>query len=362
MAKLYVYGTQTNGNLGLTVGNDGTPVGLTQIGSDTDWESIAAAYYALAAVKGGKLYTCGASGFSYGLLGQGSDTGTQYEFSQVGVATDWKQVFGTQFEWTDFTATKIGGSLHRWGWNGYAGAATNTPTLEAGSGYSDVLGIANNGQVHLVFKENGEVHGYGDNFYGGLLGASSATEYNYPHVNLTGASHSYTRGYGDGGERNTFLLSGTDLYYVNAKDFNDAADTSQQLLLTNVAAISKQSFRFYWYLVKTDGTLWRVTSQYDNNNPTLDQVGSDTDWVECTTSGTDGANGCLASKTDGSLHIVHGGTGAKTEVVPAGDHTIVDFIWVTMAASSPTVAIAVLLSEAPAPGSFWTRFQGTEEI
>ena len=68
-----------------------------QIGTATDWKSVAGPVYVTAAINNsGQLWTCGRGG--YGGLGNGSNSNTSV-LGQVGSATDWKGVSAQSMAW-----------------------------------------------------------------------------------------------------------------------------------------------------------------------------------------------------------------------------------------------------------------------
>ena len=89
---LYVWGTNTAGSLGLSLGISNTDTNSiiintpTQIGSDTDWTCVSAGGAHSLAIRAGRLYSWGVNGT--GQLGQNNTTSLDVP-TQVGSDTNW---------------------------------------------------------------------------------------------------------------------------------------------------------------------------------------------------------------------------------------------------------------------------------
>jgi alpha-tubulin suppressor-like RCC1 family protein len=106
-----LWGWGANGSGGLGNGNNTSTSSSTQIGADTDWQSVSAGNEAGYGIKtNGKLYSWGNN--SYGQLGNGNTSNTNTP-AQVGSSSDWAKVFGGNFRAfgikTDGTLWAIGG-------------------------------------------------------------------------------------------------------------------------------------------------------------------------------------------------------------------------------------------------------------
>jgi len=173
--SMWAWGRNYFGQLG-----DGTNIDrfeIVQVGSATDWQSVAAGDNHVLAVKtDGSLWTWGNN--SYGQLGNGT-TNAENEPVRIGTATDWQTVDGDYY----FSlAIKTNGSLWGWGYNyNYQlGDGTQTQRLEPG-----LIGTATNWQslaTHsnhvLAVRTDGSLWAWGTN-YSGVFGdgtKDSATE------------------------------------------------------------------------------------------------------------------------------------------------------------------------------------------
>ena len=88
--KLYTWGDNTNGRLGLNDTDDRHVP--TQVGVDTDWSSVSTGFHHSLGIKeGGKLYAWGLN--ANGQLGL-NDTDDRHVPTQVGTDTDWSSVSG----------------------------------------------------------------------------------------------------------------------------------------------------------------------------------------------------------------------------------------------------------------------------
>lgn len=108
--KLFAWGNAEYGQLGDgTVDYDphSSPI---QVGSETDWDFVAAGYWCAFGIRAGKLFAWGANG--YGQLGLG-DTDPRSSPVQVGSETDWSYVSVGNLSCYGLRA----GKLFVWGWN-----------------------------------------------------------------------------------------------------------------------------------------------------------------------------------------------------------------------------------------------------
>lgn len=123
---LWAWGVNTGGALGLN--NIVHRSSSVQVGTLTNWQSVACEYYTVAAVKtNGTLWTWGYN--FYGQLGL-NDTADRSSPTQVGLLTDWKEVnSGTQAS----AGIKTNGTLWAWGRNNYGAIGNNEPTVDRSS-------------------------------------------------------------------------------------------------------------------------------------------------------------------------------------------------------------------------------------
>jgi alpha-tubulin suppressor-like RCC1 family protein len=143
-------------------GNYSSPV---QLGSDTDWSSIAGGSGFRAIKTNGTLWSVGAN--DYGECGLGTTSEFVSSWTQVGSLLDWAMVAligGTN------VAIKTDGSLWTWGANLFGGANTSSPTQVGGStdwskiyaSYGAFFTIKTNGTLWSVGNNNTGVLGLGD--------------------------------------------------------------------------------------------------------------------------------------------------------------------------------------------------------
>ena len=173
---------KTNGTLWSTGYNDFGQLGLgntdytnvfTQIGSDNDWGDIKGIGSSMMVVKtGGTLWGTGWN--PYGHLGQGNSTNLDI-FTQVGLDTDWESVdLGN----THALAIKTDGSLWSCGWNNEGQLGQNNTTnlntftrVGSGNDWASVAcsqGFAYGYGHSLAIKTDGSLWSCGDNTHGQL--------------------------------------------------------------------------------------------------------------------------------------------------------------------------------------------------
>jgi alpha-tubulin suppressor-like RCC1 family protein len=156
--KLYNWGRNYYGNMG-----DGTTVdighliGPTQIGSATDWRYNNQSYHNFHAIKtNGTMWACGLN--TQGQIGDGT-TVSKSSPVQVGTDTDWETVAGCY----RIAALKTDGTLWAWGGQGgYAhGNGTNlsVPTQVGAETYWESLCSFNGG--FLARRTDGKMYAFG---------------------------------------------------------------------------------------------------------------------------------------------------------------------------------------------------------
>ena len=253
---LWAWGYNVDGQLGL--GDTAEHLVPTQVGTDTDWQSVASANaHSLAIKTDGTLWATGSN--AHGELGiDGIDNAV--EFDQVGTDTDWQSAYaGNYFS----VAIKADGSVYSWGADLRALPYDATiPGEVAGSAAWQAAGVGRTYSVAI--KTDGTLWGWGSNDYGQL-------------------------GVGDEVNRDVPTQVGTDTNWVSV-----AVGSADYFFVSDVTLA-----------IKTDGTLWAwgsngngelgLSDSANRNVPT--QVGTDTNWQQCTVGG--GFSMCL--KTDGTL-------------------------------------------------------------
>jgi alpha-tubulin suppressor-like RCC1 family protein len=174
---LYDWGRNSSGELGLgNITNYSSP---KQVGSLTDWLTVAGGYNFGAAIKtDGTLWTWGAN--NYGQLGLGVTT--KYSSpKQVGALTNWLSVAST---YTSCAAVKTNGTLWTWGDNRYYTLATGNST--AYSSPIQIGALTNWSQLAcdnynvLAIKTDGTLWAWGSNYWGNLGLGSRGNYYSSP--------------------------------------------------------------------------------------------------------------------------------------------------------------------------------------
>jgi alpha-tubulin suppressor-like RCC1 family protein len=166
---LYVWGTSGSGALGLNTGTSTTDTSLyittapTQIGSDTDWTCIAAGAGHSLGIRAGRLYTWGIN--AQGQLGQGNTTSLGLP-TQVGSDTDWSWCSAG----SNWSAAVKGGQLLTCGQNSNFRTGLNTSTGNTTSftvaDLTSTWTIVSCGDVHGLGIRTDSLYSWGSNTNG----------------------------------------------------------------------------------------------------------------------------------------------------------------------------------------------------
>ncbi|OGG61213.1 hypothetical protein A3C87_03645 [Candidatus Kaiserbacteria bacterium RIFCSPHIGHO2_02_FULL_49_34] len=173
---LWCWGLNTSSQLGL--GDTTSRTTPTQVGIDTNWESVAAGSIATAAVKtNGTLYTWGDNEFSK--LGHG-DTTARTIPTQVGTATNWRTVAVTDVY---MLALKTNNTLYAWGNNttgalGLGDTALRTTPTQVGTA-NNWVSIGHGNSFSFAIKQDGTMYSTGTNA-NGRLGLGDAAQEHTP--------------------------------------------------------------------------------------------------------------------------------------------------------------------------------------
>ena len=308
--KLFSWGRNTYGQIG--IGNIISYSSPKQVGSLTNWITLATTYYSgLATKTDGTLWSWGRNNF--GQLGLGSTTDYSSP-KQVGSLTNWQTVYGSQDNYDQFVlAIKTDGSLWSWGGNGSGqlglGNSTKYSSPKQVGSLTNCLKISA-GQYHvLATKTDGTLWSWGDNTTYGALGLGNRTNYSSPkQIGALTTWSTIAAGYAisaaiksDGtlwtwGRGASFGATG----HNNLTNYSSPVQVGS---LTNWANISIGFFQMI--AIKTDGTLWswgaNNLGQLGLGNTTYysspKQIGALTNW----SSTSCGNYHVLSIKTDGTL-------------------------------------------------------------
>ena len=306
--SLFVFGSGTYGELGNSSDtNEYTPISLT---ANTNWQQIVCGtQITLAINSNGTLW---GTGFNlYGGLGIGSMIDHLSVLTQIGTATNWKQIASD----ANFTiALKTDNSLWGWGQNdGYqmgdgSCCANRLAPATIGTATDWKMVAVSHARSAFAIKNNGTLWCWGSNI-AALLGDNLVTGRAFPTQHNTatdwasitlGVAHMLalkTNGtlwsWGDGGHGET-----GDGLPANYNRF-----TPLQIGTSTWKAVAGGLNTSYG--IKTDGTLWawglndvgQLGLGNTTNQPFPVQIGTDTNWDKVTA----GYQGAIALKTNGSL-------------------------------------------------------------
>lgn len=304
---LWTWGAGTNGGLGHndTISRSSP----TQVGTDTDWQSMEMGVTNTLAIKtNGTLWAWGTN--AYGELGLG-DVVSRSSPVQVGTDTNWSAVSASYIH---SAAVKTDGTLWSWGRNIYGvlglGDTANRSSPEQVGTDTDWSTINVEYYTMYYTKTTGEAYGSGYNVYR-QIDDSKNSKYTPTQI---GSSASWAKiaaaGY------TTFLLNtngniytqGADSSFVNLYSYNSVYNPTNPVAMSfKVKHVSTVGLTPYYTLcfVKDDGTLW--TTGYNGygslalgnyvNHSSINQVGTDTDWEKVYGS----VNYTLGVKNDGTI-------------------------------------------------------------
>jgi alpha-tubulin suppressor-like RCC1 family protein len=305
--RLYAWGLNSSGQLGLNYISPNSTSSPVQIGTGTDWSIVSGGSWSYsAAIKAnGTLWSWGSNGF--GELGH-NDTIPKSSPVQIGADTNWAKLSVKQ----GYTmAIKTNGTLWAWGWSSQTGLGLNQAANR--SSPTQVGSLTNwsslSSGINSVFsiKTDGTLWSWGYNAFG-ILGSnniitrsspvqvgadanwSSADNDEYAVAVIKTTGTLFTWGYGDQGN----LGNSTRINRSSPVQVGADANWSK------VAVINQCMLA-----IKTTGTLWswgyNSQGQLGNNSTTPRsspvQVGALTNWSQI-----DGQNqSVIATKTDGTL-------------------------------------------------------------
>lgn len=168
-SSLWGWGSNSYSELGIQPITDNVFV-PTQIGTDMDWKAISfGGAFALGLKNNGTLWSWGTNIFGYGELGNGLQNSQVFTPTQIGIATNWKEISASI---SYSMAIKTNGTLWSWGANyGYSpiqnGLSSNWMKIKTYNGSS------------LAIKIDGTLWSWGGNSKG-QLGNGTTTNNNIP--------------------------------------------------------------------------------------------------------------------------------------------------------------------------------------
>ena len=165
---LWAWGLNDKGQLGLGTTSTTPQATPVQVGTATNWQSVAAGLSSTMAIRqDGTLWAWGDN--PAGLLGLGTRNGTQPSPVQVGTATNWQSV---ALGYYHAVAIRTDGTLWTWGDN-YAGQlglgsiTTQATPQQVGTG-TTWQSTAVSASHSAAIKTDGTLWTWGDNYYGQL--------------------------------------------------------------------------------------------------------------------------------------------------------------------------------------------------
>jgi alpha-tubulin suppressor-like RCC1 family protein len=284
---------------------------LTQVGSDTAWQSTSAnqQYTTLAIKSNGTLWSWGYN--YYGQLGTGNITNYSSP-KQVGALTNWLQVATNS---NASLALKTDGTLWAWGFGYYGqlglGNQTNySSPKQIGSG-TNWLQISADDNSSYALRADGTLWAWGYNYYGELGTGDVSSRYSPVQIGSNTNWMQITSGpinamalRADG----TLWAWGYNGYgQLGTNDTTNRSSPQQVGSLTTWVTVNMTMNSFSSFAIKTDGTLWswgrNDSGQLGLNDTSYRsspvQIGALTNWLQI--SGTYNGDVTTALKTDGTL-------------------------------------------------------------
>ena len=370
--RLYSWGFNNQGQLGQ--GNTTNRSSPVQVGSLTNWLTIAGGYFHTLAVKfDGTLWTWGKN--ADGQLGLG-DTTTRSSPVQVGALTTWLDVAGG---YSHSIAIKTDGTLWVWGENNYgqlgtgSGSGNTSSPVQVGALTNWAKVAENLERQSFAITTDGKLYGWGRN-NSGILGVGDTTNRSSP-VQVGSNSGLFPWQSASGSDQNSTGVS-TDgkLWTMGKNDFGQLGKTGATVSSpTQVGALTNWSFSvsgngYSMSATKTDGTLWSWgnngsgelgnSSNTNTNSPV--QVGALTTWSRVGA----GSTWRLAIKTDGTIWawganlygpLGQGNTTNYNSPVQIGSETT----WTKVAASGGRTGFGVLKTDPTPPLTYQVTVANT---
>jgi alpha-tubulin suppressor-like RCC1 family protein len=311
--RLYSWGRNLVGSLGLDLSAATTTSSPVQVGSLSVWAQVSASSQNTGAVRtNGTLWTWGDN--SRGQLGQGYSYSTFSRSSpvQIGALTDWARVStGGGYA---FAAVKTTGTLWTWGANDYGQLGQNNLTFRSSptqvGSLTDWSQVSVGGIFSFAIKTNGTLWAWGRNG-DGQLGQNNTINRSSPvqigaltdWAQVAAGNSAVCVAVKTNGTLWSWGSNNSGQLGQNISTFTKQSSPVQVGALTNWARVSAGND--FCAAVKTDGTIWVWgANQFGQlgqndvvNRSSPVQVGALTNWSQVST----GFNHCAVSKTDGTL-------------------------------------------------------------
>lgn len=263
---LWAWGSNSEGQLGNgSTENSNVPV---QIGTDTDWEMVAAgSLHSIALKSDGTLWAWGNN--AYGQLGNGTFISANTPI-QMGVEANWEKI--STYE-SHNLAIKSNGTLWAWGKNNFYQLGQNNNNqnqnapIQVGSGTNWIFPQAGY-QYSFSMKEDSTLWGWGNNSTG-QLGNGSIGSFN-PNPIQIGASAKWIN-VSAGGEHTVAIRADSTLWGWGMNFFGQLGQGNNTFQITSPVQITTDSNfgfidvgHYYTMTMTSDTTLWGCGQNFSN--------------------------------------------------------------------------------------------------
>jgi alpha-tubulin suppressor-like RCC1 family protein len=306
---LWAWGQNDKGQLGNgTISNYNSQTTPAQIGTATNWQSVAAGFsHTMALRTDGTLWAWGES--SEGQLGDGTTT-TRGIPAQVGTAHNWESVSVGGFQ---TVAARADGTLWAWGRNtsGEVGSAALVTAIRPSPQQIGAAGMwqsmSASTSYTLAVRTNGTLWAWGQNFDGQLGDGTTTQRYVPTQIGTASTWKSVAAS-----TQHSVALRTNGTLWAWGSNFNgqlgDGTTTDHLAPVQIGTATNWQSIAAgpgYTMAIRTDGTLWAWGSNSSGelgdgttvNRSAPVQIGTATNWVAIAT----GGKHTVAVRTDGTL-------------------------------------------------------------
>lgn len=306
--QMYAYGPNQNGMVGN--GTNTAVTSLTKVGNG-NWKKVDCGYGFVTAIKeDGTLWSWG--GNANGQLGQG-DTVDRYTPTQIGTATDWKDISSCA---QSSVAIKTDGTMWSWGSgpDGQLGLGAgitqvNIPTqIGTRTDWSFLSSGASDALTFLATITGGNTFGWGYNYWGQIGCFNTVNQFEPVQLGWSFVQMSTNGGFSYGIDNIGRLYTSGNFTQGNysVKD-NKYVTVSSEQVWKKTCALSRGVL-----IVRKDGSLWgwgyNAQGQLGTGNTTTYttpiRIGSANDWLDV----HDGYSSAVALKMDGSIWVTGQGS------------------------------------------------------